>query len=34
MWVAYGFAALTTGFFGLIGYLLWRSPELIQQWIS
>jgi len=34
MWVAYGFAALTTGFFGLIGYLLWRSPELIQQWVS
>ncbi|MFZ4640726.1 MAG: exopolysaccharide biosynthesis protein [Nodosilinea sp.] len=34
MCIGYGFAGLTTGLFGLIGYLLWRSPELVQQWLS
>jgi hypothetical protein len=31
MCVGYGFAGLTTALFGLIGYVLWRSPELIQN---
>ena len=31
MCIGYGFAGLTTTLFGLIGYLLWRSPELINQ---
>lgn len=30
MCIGYGFAGLTTALFGLIGYLLWRSPDLIQ----
>ncbi|NJL47071.1 MAG: exopolysaccharide biosynthesis protein [Leptolyngbyaceae cyanobacterium SM2_5_2] len=33
MCLGYGFAALTTALFGLIGYALWRSPEVIQNWL-
>lgn len=32
MCLGYGFAGLTTALFGLVGYALWRSPALIQQW--
>jgi hypothetical protein len=33
MCVAYVLTALITGICGVIVYLLWRSPELIQQWL-
>jgi hypothetical protein len=34
MCLGYAFAGLTTALFGLIGYVLWRSPELIQNWLQ
>jgi hypothetical protein len=34
MCLGYVATGLTTAFFGLIGYGLWRSPELIMRWFS
>mgnify|MGYP005850391665 CR=1 FL=1 len=31
--VGYGLTLLITALFGVIFYLLWRSPELLQQWL-
>ena len=32
MCISYGLTILITLFFGLIGYLLWKAPGLIQSW--
>jgi hypothetical protein len=34
MILGYMATGLITGAFGLVGYLLWRSPELLQQWFQ
>lgn len=34
MGLGYAATGLTTGLFGVIGYGLWRSPDLIMRWIS
>ncbi|MGC1309928.1 MAG: exopolysaccharide biosynthesis protein [Phormidesmis sp.] len=33
MVVGYALVGLNTALFGSFGYLLWRSPEMIQQWL-
>ncbi|WP_416670944.1 exopolysaccharide biosynthesis protein [Egbenema bharatensis] len=32
--ISYGLTTIITGFFGVIVYLLWQSPALIQQWLG
>ena len=32
--IGYGLMSLITALFGVILYLLWRSPELIQNWLN
>lgn len=32
--LSYGLTWLITGFFGVMIYFLWRSPELIQNWLN
>lgn len=32
--ISYGLTVLITLFFGVIGYLLWKAPGVIQNWLS